>query len=104
MAERVTARPAVAFGLAAAQRCHSHIRAVCHQSVPAFPAVTHTALAGKGRDWTADRHAAEPGKFAIRGGGWGNNPYCIRVSYRHANPPDIGLDMVGFRCAGDAGR
>ncbi len=21
-----------------------------------------------------------------------------------ANPPDIGLDMVGFRCAGDVGR
>jgi len=21
--------------------------------------------------------------------------------YRHGNPPDIGLDMVGFRCAGD---
>jgi formylglycine-generating enzyme required for sulfatase activity len=29
----------------------------------------------------------------------GNDPYCLRVSYRHGNPPDIGLDMVGFRCA-----
>ncbi len=32
---------------------------------------------------------------------WGNNPYCLRASYRHGNPPGIGLDMVGFRCAGD---
>jgi formylglycine-generating enzyme required for sulfatase activity len=36
-----------------------------------------------------------------RGGGgcvgWGNNPYCLRVSYRHGNPPDIGLDIIGFR-------
>ncbi|HEX6142943.1 MAG TPA: hypothetical protein VFZ01_09510 [Geminicoccaceae bacterium] len=36
-----------------------------------------------------------------RGGDWGNNPYGIRVSYRHGNPSDIGLDMVGFRCAAD---
>ena len=28
------------------------------------------------------------------------DPFCLRVSYRHKNPPDIGLDMVGFRCAG----
>ncbi len=35
-------------------------------------------------------------------GGWGNNPYCLRAAYRHGNPPDIGLDMVGFRCAGEA--
>jgi formylglycine-generating enzyme required for sulfatase activity len=60
-------------------------------------------MAGNVWEWTADQHPAEPGEFAIRGGGWGNNPYCLRVSYRHANPPDIGLDMVGFRCAGDAG-
>jgi formylglycine-generating enzyme required for sulfatase activity len=60
-------------------------------------------LAGNVWEWTADEHPAEPGEFAIRGGGWGNNPYCLRVSYRHANPPDIGLDMVGFRCVEDAG-
>jgi hypothetical protein len=28
-------------------------------------------------------------------------PYCLRTSYRHGNPRDIGLDMVGFRCAAD---
>ena len=28
-------------------------------------------------------------------------PLRLRASYRHGNPPDIGLDMVGFRCAGD---
>ncbi len=40
--------------------------------------------------------------FVIKGGGWGNNPYCLRAAYRHGNRPSIGLDMVGFRCAGDA--
>ncbi|MFQ5791758.1 MAG: formylglycine-generating enzyme family protein, partial [Acidobacteriota bacterium] len=41
-----------------------------------------------------------PGKRrVIRGGGWGNNPSGLRSTLRHANPPDIGLSMVGFRCA-----
>ncbi|HWP23028.1 MAG TPA: formylglycine-generating enzyme family protein, partial [Candidatus Binatia bacterium] len=35
----------------------------------------------------------------IRGGGWGNDPAGLRSTLRHANPPDIGLSMVGFRCA-----
>ena len=30
-----------------------------------------------------------------------NTPYCLRTFYRHVNPPDIGLDMVGFRGAAD---
>ncbi len=41
-----------------------------------------------------------PGKSrVIRGGGWGNNPLGLRSTLRHANAPDIGLSMVGFRCA-----
>ena len=41
-----------------------------------------------------------PGKLkVIRGGGWGNNPFGLRSTLRHANPPGIGLSMVGFRCA-----
>lgn len=59
-------------------------------------------MAGNVWEWTSDIHPGEPGEFAIRGGGWGNNPYCLRVSYRHGNPPKIGLDMVGLRCAADA--
>jgi formylglycine-generating enzyme required for sulfatase activity len=35
----------------------------------------------------------------IRGGGWGNDPRGLRSTLRHANPPEIGLSMVGFRCA-----
>ena len=35
----------------------------------------------------------------IRGGGWGNNPLGLRSTLRHENAPDIGLSMVGFRCA-----
>jgi len=37
----------------------------------------------------------------IRGGGWGNDAEGLRSTLRHANPPDIGLSMVGFRCAED---
>jgi len=40
-------------------------------------------------------------KKVIRGGGWGNNPWGLRTTLRHANPPDIGLSMVGIRCASD---
>jgi formylglycine-generating enzyme required for sulfatase activity len=61
-------------------------------------------MAGNVWEWTSDRYLDRPGMVALRGGGWGNNPYCLRVSYRHGNPPDIGLDMVGIRCAADAQR
>ncbi len=61
-------------------------------------------MAGNVWEWTSSAFPGRPGSVALRGGGWGNNPYCLRTSYRHANPPDIGLDMVGFRCAGDAAR
>ena len=59
-------------------------------------------MAGNVWEWTSDPFPDNPDFVALRGGGWGNNPYCLRVSYRHGNPPDIGLDMVGFRCAADA--
>ena len=58
-------------------------------------------MAGNVWEWTSSPDG-DTGKYVIRGGGWGNNPFCLRVSYRHKNPPDIGLDMVGFRCAGDS--
>ena len=59
-------------------------------------------MAGNVWEWTSSPFPGRPGFVALRGGGWGNDPYCLRAAYRHANPPDIGLDMVGFRCAGDA--
>jgi len=41
-----------------------------------------------------------PGKRKlIRGGGWGNNPWGLRTTLRHANAPETGLSMVGIRCA-----
>ncbi len=58
-------------------------------------------MAGNVWEWTSSRFPGSPGERVIRGGGWGNNPYCLRAAYRHGNPPDIGLDMVGFRCAAD---
>ena len=59
-------------------------------------------MAGNVWEWTGNRFPDRPEYITLRGGGWGNNPYCLRVSYRHGNPPDIGLDMVGIRCAGAA--
>jgi sulfatase modifying factor 1 len=47
----------------------------------------------------------ESGRFrVIRGGGWHSGPYCNRVYFRNALPPNW-LDFnVGFRCARDLER
>jgi formylglycine-generating enzyme required for sulfatase activity len=55
-------------------------------------------MAGNVWEWTADPFDG-PGKVALRGGGWGNNPFCLRTTYRHANDRDVGRDHIGFRCA-----
>lgn len=59
-------------------------------------------MAGNVWNWTATPFPGQPGMIVIKGGGWGNNPWGIRSSLRHPDPPDIGLDMVGIRCAADA--
>ena len=56
-------------------------------------------MAGNVWEWTSSAFPGAANKRVIRGGGWGNNPYCLRTAYRHGNRPHIGLDMVGFRCA-----
>ncbi|MGI9449230.1 MAG: formylglycine-generating enzyme family protein [Geminicoccaceae bacterium] len=61
----------------------------------------HLDLAGNVWEWTSSRFPGRPDQIVLKGGGWGNNPHCLRASYRHGNPPDIGLDMVGFRCVAD---
>lgn len=58
-------------------------------------------MAGNVWEWTSSRFPGQPQSVVLRGGGWGNDPYCLRTAYRHGNPPDIGLDMVGFRCAAE---
>ncbi len=56
-------------------------------------------MAGNVWEWTSSRFPGHSEWVALRGGGWGSNPYCLRTSYRHGNPADIRLDMVGMRCA-----
>ena len=59
-------------------------------------------MAGNVWEWTSSTFPGRPQWRAIKGGGWGNDPYCLRAAYRHGNRPVIGLNMVGFRCAADA--
>ena len=58
-------------------------------------------MAGNVWEWTRDEFPGRPGTAALRGGGWGNTPYCLRTSYRHANRRDVGRDHIGIRCARD---
>jgi formylglycine-generating enzyme required for sulfatase activity len=58
-------------------------------------------MAGNVWEWTSSPFPGQTGFRVLRGGGWGNNPYCLRTAYRHGNRPTTSLDMVGFRCAAD---
>lgn len=53
-------------------------------------------MAGNVWEWVQD--AFDDNRKVIRGGGWGNDPDGLKTTLRHANPPDIGLSMVGIRC------
>lgn len=53
-------------------------------------------LAGNVWEWTSEAQGTHK---VLRGGGWGNNPWGLRIAIKHTNPPDIGLSMVGIRCA-----
>jgi len=74
-------------------------------------------MAGNVVEWVSDYYAKdihlespdknlkgpEIGRFrVIRGGGWHSGPYCNRVYFRNALPPNWRDFNVGFRCAKDA--
>jgi iron(II)-dependent oxidoreductase len=59
-------------------------------------------MAGNVWEWTRDSYLGRAQTAALRGGGWGNNPYCLRVSYRHGNRLGVGRDHIGVRCAADS--
>jgi formylglycine-generating enzyme required for sulfatase activity len=47
-----------------------------------------------------DPKGAKTGSFRVlRGGGWGYIAQYCRVSYRHSNSPDNGINIIGFRLA-----
>ena len=58
-------------------------------------------MAGNVWEWTSSSFPGRANFRVLRGGGWGNNPYCLRTAYRHGNRPTTSLDMVGFRCVAD---
>ncbi len=52
---------------------------------------------------SADPRGPDSGRFrVIRGGGWHSGPYCNRVYFRNALPPNWVDFNVGFRCAKSA--
>lgn len=58
-------------------------------------------MAGNVWEWTSSPFPGHPEWRTLKGGGWGNDPYCLRAAYRHGNRPITALDMVGFRCVAD---
>jgi formylglycine-generating enzyme len=56
-------------------------------------------LAGNVWEWTASDHSE--GERALRGGGWLNGPWNLRVSSRGGNVPGMRHPDIGFRCARD---
>lgn len=58
-------------------------------------------MAGNVWEWTSSTFPGHPEWRTLKGGGWGNDPHCLRAAYRHGNRPITALDMVGFRCVAD---
>ncbi len=56
-------------------------------------------MAGNVWEWTADPFPGRPNTAALRGGGWGNNTFGVRSTYRHDNVRNVGRDHIGIRCA-----
>gem|GEM_PF-1756953 len=57
-------------------------------------------MAGNVWEWTATRDTVVQGHVIMRGGGWGNDFRAQQVTAATNAAINIGMDMVGFRCAG----
>ena len=57
-------------------------------------------LAGNVWEWTSPRDPVVQGHVIMRGGGWGNDFRAQQVTAATNAAINIGMDMVGFRCAG----
>ena len=75
-------------------------------------------MAGNAWEWVADwfntdyyRQSPERNprgpesgeRRTLRGGGWYLDPISLRTTSRRSNPPTNRNDLIGFRCAKDAG-
>ncbi|MGO9257589.1 MAG: SUMF1/EgtB/PvdO family nonheme iron enzyme [Bryobacteraceae bacterium] len=55
-------------------------------------------LAGNVWEWVEDSYDGDDEKKVLRGGGWGVNPWDLRVSDRDGNHRIGRNDVIGFRC------
>lgn len=61
----------------------------------------HEDLAGSLSEWSFDTEL--PGTRSFRGGSWVEDASALRIGDRQAVPPQLRLNLLGFRCARNPG-